>query len=33
MAVGFDEMRGEGGTVREHYRGYDRWLARAAAAR
>ena len=27
MAVGFDEMRGEGGVVREHYRGYDRWLA------
>ena len=27
MAVGFDEMCGEGGTVREHYRGYDRWLA------
>ena len=27
MAVGFDEMRGEGGTVREHYRGYDRWLS------
>ena len=27
MALGFDEMRGEGGTVREHYRGYDRWLA------
>jgi uncharacterized circularly permuted ATP-grasp superfamily protein len=27
MAVGFDEMRGQGGTVREHYRGYDRWLS------
>ncbi len=27
MALSFDEMRGEGGTVREHYRGYDRWLA------
>ena len=27
MALGFDEMRGRGGTVREHYRGYDRWLS------
>ncbi|MGZ5748183.1 MAG: circularly permuted type 2 ATP-grasp protein, partial [Caldimonas sp.] len=27
MALGFDEMRGEGGVVREHYRGYDRWLS------
>jgi uncharacterized circularly permuted ATP-grasp superfamily protein len=27
MAVGFDEMRDADGTVREHYRGYDRWLA------
>src|SRR5512133_1399446 len=27
MATGFDEMRSDGGTVREHYRGYDRWLS------
>ena len=27
MTVGFDEMRGADGAVREHYRGYDRWLA------
>src|ERR1700710_2998961 len=27
MVPGFDEMRSDGSTVREHYRGYDRWLA------
>ena len=27
MKVGFDEMRGADGAVREHYGGYDRWLA------
>src|SRR5450631_2486915 len=27
MTVGFDEMRGVDGAVREHYGGYDRWLA------
>src|SRR4029079_1820737 len=27
MAMGFDEMRSEGAEVREHYRGYDRWLS------
>ena len=27
MTLGFDEMRGADGAVREHYRGYDRWLA------
>jgi len=27
MGTGFDEMRGEGGVVREHYQGYDRWLS------
>ncbi len=27
MATGFDEMRTEGAAVREHYRGYDRWLS------
>jgi uncharacterized circularly permuted ATP-grasp superfamily protein len=27
MRPSFDEMRAEGSTVREHYRGYDRWLA------
>ena len=26
MAVGFDEMQIGDGSVREHYRGYDRWL-------
>src|SRR5580765_2711745 len=26
MRPGFDEMRVDGETVREHYRGYDRWL-------
>ena len=27
MRPGFDEMRADGQTVREHYRGYHRWLA------
>ncbi len=27
MRPGFDEMRADSRTVREHYRGYDRWLA------
>ena len=27
MKSGFDEMHGAGAAVREHYRGYDRWLA------
>jgi uncharacterized circularly permuted ATP-grasp superfamily protein len=27
MATGFDEMRSDATTVREHYRGYERWLA------
>ena len=27
MATGFDEMRVDDATVREHYRGYDRWLS------
>ncbi|MDE2296748.1 MAG: circularly permuted type 2 ATP-grasp protein [Burkholderiales bacterium] len=27
MRPSFDEMRADAGTVREHYRGYDRWLA------
>src|SRR3982751_592251 len=27
MSAGFDEMRTESATVREHYLGYDRWLA------
>jgi len=27
MATGFDEMRSDEGAVREHYRGYDRWLS------
>src|SRR5437868_5803683 len=27
MEPGFDEMRAADGTVREHYLGYDRWLA------
>jgi uncharacterized circularly permuted ATP-grasp superfamily protein len=27
MRPGFDEMRADSQTVREHYRGYDRWLA------
>ena len=27
MTVSFDEMRGVDGAVREHYGGYDRWLA------
>jgi uncharacterized circularly permuted ATP-grasp superfamily protein len=26
MTTGFDEMRADAQTVREHYRGYDRWL-------
>jgi uncharacterized circularly permuted ATP-grasp superfamily protein len=30
MAVGFDEMRDADGGVREHYRGYDRWLGEQA---
>jgi len=28
MRPSFDEMRADADTVREHYRGYDRWLAR-----
>ena len=28
MRPSFDEMRADANTVREHYRGYDRWLAR-----
>ena len=31
MRPSFDEMRAGGDTVREHYRGYDRWLARTSA--
>ena len=27
MSFSFDEMHAEGAAVREHYRGYDRWLA------
>ena len=27
MSFSFDEMHAEGAVVREHYRGYDRWLA------
>jgi uncharacterized circularly permuted ATP-grasp superfamily protein len=27
MRPSFDEMRADGNTVREHYRGYDRWLS------
>ena len=27
MGPGFDEMRADTATVREHYLGYDRWLA------
>ena len=27
----FDEMRADTGTVREHYRGYERWLAEQAS--
>ena len=27
MRPSFDEMRADAGTVRDHYRGYDRWLA------
>ena len=30
MRPSFDEMRADGDTVREHYRGYDRWLAHQA---
>jgi len=32
MAAGFDEMRAGDATVREHYRGYDAWLARQPGA-
>jgi uncharacterized circularly permuted ATP-grasp superfamily protein len=31
MRPSFDEMQATSTTVREHYRGYDRWLAAAAA--
>ena len=27
MGPGFDEMRADAATVREHYLGYDRWLS------
>ncbi len=30
MRPSFDEMHADASTVREHYRGYDRWLARQA---
>ncbi|MDQ6627634.1 MAG: circularly permuted type 2 ATP-grasp protein, partial [Pseudomonadota bacterium] len=30
MTVGFDEMRASGDSIREHYRGYDRWLSEQA---
>jgi len=30
MRPSFDEMRADANTVREHYRGYDRWLGRQA---
>lgn len=31
MRPSFDEMRTDAGTVREHYRGYERWLAEQAS--
>jgi uncharacterized circularly permuted ATP-grasp superfamily protein len=31
MTPAFDEMRADAATVREHYRGYDHWLARQPA--
>ena len=33
MRPSFDEMHATSATVREHYRGYDRWLAQQPARR